>query len=56
MNIKETNVKINVKDLNKSISFYESIGFVLKDRWGNYYAQLTAPNIEIDCIRATQTT
>ena len=47
MNIKETNVTINVKDLNKSISFYESIGFVLKDRWGNYYAQLTAPNIEI---------
>ena len=47
MTIKETNVTINVKDLDKSIAFYQSVGFVLKDRWGNYYAQLTAPNIEI---------
>lgn len=47
MNIKESNVTINVKDLDRSISFYESIGFVLKNRWDNHYAQLAAPNIEI---------
>jgi catechol 2,3-dioxygenase-like lactoylglutathione lyase family enzyme len=47
MNIKESNVTINVKDLDRSISFYESIGFVLKNRWDDHYAQLTAPNIEI---------
>lgn len=47
MTINGSNVTINVKDLDKSISFYESIGFVLKNRWGMHYAQLTAPNIEI---------
>ena len=47
MIIKESNVTINVKDLNKSISFYESIGFTIKNRWGDYYAQMTAPGITI---------
>ncbi len=47
MIIKESNVTINVKDLNKSISFYESIGFTIKKRWGDYYAQMTAPDITI---------
>lgn len=42
-----TNVTINVNDLTKSLDFYQSIGFVLKNRWGNHYAQLTAPGIEI---------
>jgi catechol 2,3-dioxygenase-like lactoylglutathione lyase family enzyme len=45
--IKESNVTINVKDLVKSVSFYEVIGFTLKNRWGNYYAQLTAPGLVI---------
>jgi len=47
MMIKEANVTINVKDLDKSVSFYESIGISVKNRWGNYYAQLTAPGIVI---------
>lgn len=47
MIIKETNVTIMIKDLKKSISFYESLGFILKNRWSNHYAQLTAPGIVI---------
>lgn len=47
MTIKESNVTINVRDLDTSVSFYESIGFKVKNRWGNHYAQLTAPGITI---------
>lgn len=47
MTIKESNITINVKDMDKSISFYESVGFAVKNRWGNYYAQLTASGIAI---------
>jgi predicted enzyme related to lactoylglutathione lyase len=47
MTIKESNVTLNVKDLENSISFYESIGLTVKNRWGNYYAQLKAPDIVI---------
>jgi catechol 2,3-dioxygenase-like lactoylglutathione lyase family enzyme len=45
MIIKEANITINVKDLNKAVSFYESLGLKLKNRWNNYYAQLTAPGV-----------
>jgi len=47
MTIKEANVTINVRDLDKSVSYYESIGFKVKNRWGNHYAQLTAPGVVI---------
>lgn len=47
MTIKESNITINVKDMDKSISFYQSIGLTVKNRWGNYYAQLTAPGLVI---------
>jgi hypothetical protein len=47
MKITSSNISINVKDLDKSISFYESIGLTVKNRWGNYYAQLTAPDVVI---------
>ncbi|MDP4265070.1 MAG: VOC family protein [Bacteroidota bacterium] len=47
MTIKESNVTINVKDMDKSVSFYQSIGFSIKSRWGNHYAQLSAPGIVI---------
>lgn len=47
MTIKESNITIQVKDLDSSISFYESIGMSLKNRWGNHYAQLTAPGIVV---------
>lgn len=47
MIIKESNITINVNSIDASVLFYESIGFTLKNRWGNYYAQLTAPGIVI---------
>jgi catechol 2,3-dioxygenase-like lactoylglutathione lyase family enzyme len=47
MTIKESNVTINVKDMDTSVAFYQSIGFTVKSRWGNHYAQLTAPGIVI---------
>lgn len=47
MKIKESNITINVKDMDSSISFYKSIGLTEKKRWGNHYAQLTAPGIVI---------
>ena len=45
--IEESNVTINVKDLDRSMSFYKSLGLSEKSRWGDYYAQLTAPGITI---------
>ena len=47
MIIKDSNVTIMVKDMDKSVSFYQSIGFNIKQRWDNHYAQLTAPGITI---------
>ncbi len=47
MKIIDSNVTIYVKDMDKSISFYQSIGFEIKNQWGNQYAQLTAPGIAI---------
>jgi len=47
MTIKQANVTINVTDMETAISFYQSIGLSVKNRWGNYYAQLTAPGITI---------
>lgn len=47
MPIKDSNVTINVKDLDQSVAFYQSIGLTLKNRWENYYAQMTAPGITI---------
>ena len=47
MTIKQANVTINVKDMDAAVSFYQSIGLALKNRWGNYYAQLAAPGITI---------
>ena len=45
--IKESNITINVKDIDRSISFYKSIGLTEKYRWGDHYAQLTAPGLVI---------
>jgi len=47
MSIKDSNITINVRDLNNSILFYESIGLTIKNRWDNYYAQMTAPGVTI---------
>ena len=45
--INESNVTILVKDMGKAISFYEGIGFVLKNRWDDHYAMLNATGITI---------
>ena len=45
--INETNVTIMTKDMDKSISFYQRIGFELKNRWENHYAMVTATGITI---------
>ena len=47
MTINGANITINVKDMDKSISFYQSIGLTVKNRWGNHYAQLTTPGVVI---------
>jgi len=47
MNIVNSNLTINIKDMDRSISFYQSIGFTVKQRWSNFYAQLAAPGITI---------
>ena len=47
MSIKDSNVTIMVNDMDKSVSFYQSIGFTIKHRWDNHYAHLTAPGITI---------
>ena len=47
MTIKDSNVTIMVKDMDASIAFYESIGFAVKQRWANHYAQLMAPGVII---------
>jgi hypothetical protein len=47
MTIKECNITINIKDMDKSIAFYKSIGFTEKIRWGNNYAKLTLEGVII---------
>ena len=54
MTIKESNITIMVKDMDKSISFYQSLGLTVKNRWGNHYAQLTAPGLIIGLHPATE--
>jgi catechol 2,3-dioxygenase-like lactoylglutathione lyase family enzyme len=54
MLIKEANVTIMVQDMGKSIEFYLSLGFVLKRRWENYYAQMEAPGILIGLHPASE--
>jgi predicted enzyme related to lactoylglutathione lyase len=45
--ITETNVTIMVRDMNRSISFYENIGFEMKNRWGENYAMLSTTGLTI---------
>lgn len=47
MSIKESTLTLMIKDLERSIAFYQSIGFTLSNRWGNQYAQLKAPGMVI---------
>ncbi len=48
MKIEEANITINVRDLDTSISFYQSIGMTVKNRWGNHYAEMMAPGVVIE--------
>lgn len=36
-----------VRDINKSIEFYQSIGLTMKQRWGDNYAMLSAEGITV---------
>ena len=45
--IKNTNITINVTDMDLSVKFYQSLGFEVKQQWGNHYAQLEARGITI---------
>lgn len=45
--INDTNVTVMVTDMNKAVQFYESIGMVLKQRWDDHYAMVTAPGVTI---------
>lgn len=47
MKIINSNITINVLDLDKSRTFYESLGLELLNRWGDHYAQLKAPDLII---------
>lgn len=47
MYLKDCNLTLQIKDMDRSISFYQSIGFQLTNRWGNHYAQLTSPGLVI---------
>lgn len=47
MKIKESTITIMVKDMDASIAFYQSLGVALQDRWGEHYAQMTAPGLVI---------
>lgn len=47
MQLTGSNVTIMVKDMNKSISFYESIGLKLKQRWDDNYAMVDGPGITL---------
>ena len=54
MKIKAANITIIVKDMDRSVSFYQSLGLALKDRWGNHYAQLIAPGVVIGLHPTTE--
>ncbi len=47
MKTKDTNITISVTNIEQSISFCKSLGFDLKVRWDNHYAQMAAPGIVI---------
>jgi predicted enzyme related to lactoylglutathione lyase len=47
INITGSNVTIMVKDMDRSISFYEQLGMTLKQRWGDNYAMVSAEGITL---------
>jgi catechol 2,3-dioxygenase-like lactoylglutathione lyase family enzyme len=53
--IKTANVTVMVKNMDKSIDFYTSLGLELKQRWNNHYAQVAAPGVIIGLHPAKET-
>jgi catechol 2,3-dioxygenase-like lactoylglutathione lyase family enzyme len=47
MKLNDSNVTIMVANMDKAISFYESIGLTTKQRWGDHYAMLAGPGITL---------
>ena len=47
MTIKEANLTLMVRNMDASVAFYQSLGIMVKNRWGNHYAQLSAPGVTI---------
>jgi catechol 2,3-dioxygenase-like lactoylglutathione lyase family enzyme len=47
MELKDHNVTIMVKDMDRSIKFYESIGLKLKNRWDDHYAMMSGGGLTI---------
>lgn len=47
MKLNESNVTIMVKNLDKTIGFYQSIGLTLKNRWDDHYAIISGPGVTI---------
>lgn len=46
--INTSNITVMVKDMNAAVNFYvEGLGLSLKQRWGDHYAQVTAPGVVI---------
>lgn len=47
MKILESNVTVNVQNMDKSVEFYQRLGLTLKQRWENHYALLATTDIII---------
>jgi len=47
ISIKQSTLTILVADLERSIAFYDAIGFDLEKQWDNYYAQMSAPGLTL---------
>jgi len=45
--IKESDVTILVRDMDKAIAFYLSLGLTLQNRWGNHYARVVTTGITL---------
>lgn len=42
-----TNVTVTVKDMDRAVNFYKSIGFRLKQRWEDHYAMLSTKGLTV---------
>ncbi len=47
MLLKDSIITVMVKDMDMSIAFYLSLGFTVKERWDDHYAQLKGPGLTL---------